>query len=48
MDKVIIASVEDRLTVAAILVKQLRQGKKSYEYYLEYTPNDKPKQAAGE
>lgn len=54
MDKVIIASVEDRLTVAAILVKndytvrqgkQLRQGKKSYEYYLEYTPNDKPKQA---
>ena len=38
MDKVIIASVEDRLTVAAILVKndytvrqgkQLRQGKKS-------------------
>lgn len=54
MDKVIIASVEDRLTVAAILVKndytvrqgkQLRQGKKSYEYY---TPNDKPKQAAGE
>ena len=28
--------------------KQLRQGKKSYEYYLEYTPNDKPKQAAGE
>ena len=56
MDKVIIASVEDRLTVAAILVKndtvrqgkQLRQGKKSYEYYLEYAPNDKPKQAAGE
>ncbi len=57
MDKVIIASVEDRLTVAAILVKndytvrqgkRLRQGKKSYEYYLEYTPNDKPKQAAGE
>lgn len=57
MDKVIIASVEDRLTVAAILVKndytvrqgkQLRKGKKSYEYYLEYTPNDKPKQAAGE
>ena len=28
--------------------KQLRPGKKSYEYYLEYTPNDKPKQAAGE
>lgn len=57
MDKVIIASVEDRLTVAAILVKndytvrqgkQLRPGKKNYEYYLEYTPNDKPKQAAGE
>ena len=57
MDKDIIASVEARLTVAAILVKtaypvrqgkQLRQGKKSYEYYLEYTPNDKPKQAAGE
>lgn len=57
MDKVIIASVEDRLTVAAILVKndytvrqdkQLRPGKKSYEYYLEYTLNDKPKQAAGE
>ena len=57
MDKVIIASVEDRLTVAAILVKndytvrqgkQLRPGKKSHEYYLEYTPNDKPKQAAGE
>ena len=54
---IIIASVEDRLTVAAILIKndytvrqgkQLRQGKKSYEYYLEYTPNDKPKQAAGE
>ena len=53
----IIASAEDRLTVAAILVKndytvrqgkQLRPGKKSYEYYLEYTPNDKPKQAAGE
>ena len=48
MDKVIIASVEDRLTVAAILVKndytvrqgkQLRPGKKSYEYYLEYAPN---------
>lgn len=57
MDKVIIASVEDRLTVAAILVKndytvrqgkQLRPGKKSSEYYLEYAPNDKPKQAAGE
>ena len=51
MDKVIIASVEDRLTVAAILIKNdytVRQGKKSYEYYLEYTPNDKPKQAAGE
>ena len=57
MDKVICASVEDRLTVAANLVKndstvrqgkQLRPGKKSYEYYLEYTPNDKPKQAAGE
>ena len=30
------------------MMKQLRQGKKSYEYYLEYTPNDKPKQAAGE
>lgn len=57
MDKVIIASVEDRLTVAAILVKngytvrqgkQLRPGKKSHEYYLEYAPNDKPKQAAEE
>ena len=56
MDKVIIASVEDRLTVAAILVKndytvrqgKLRPGKKSYEYYLEYTLNDKLKQAAGE
>jgi len=79
MDKIIIASAEDRLTVAAILVKNdytvrqgkqhdgilivlahklpadlaaaielLRPGKKSYEYYLEYAPNDKPKQAAGE
>lgn len=57
MDKIIIASAEDRLTVAAILVKndytvrqgkQLRPGKKSYEYYLEYAPNDKPKQAAVE
>lgn len=57
MDKVIIASVEDRLTVAAILIKndytvrqgkRLRRGKKSYEYYLEYTPNDKSKQEAGE
>ena len=57
MDQIIIASAEDRLTVAAILVKndytvrqgkQLRPGKKSYEYYLEYAPNDKPKQAAGE
>ena len=57
MDKVIIASVEDRLTVAAILVKivytvrqgkRLRPGKKSYDFYLEYSPYYKPKQAAGE
>ena len=57
MDKVIIASVEDRLTVAAILVKNdytVRQGKQfclglfCFLYYLEYAPNDKSKQAAGE
>lgn len=48
MDKIVIASLEDRLTVAAILIKsgytvrqgkQLRAGKKSYEYYVEYEPN---------
>lgn len=48
MDKIVIASLEDRLTVASILIKsgytvrqgkQLRAGKKSYEYYVEYEPN---------
>lgn len=48
MDKIVIASLEDRLTVAAILIKsgytvrqgkQLLAGKKSYEYYVEYEPN---------
>lgn len=49
MDKIIIGTEADRLTVAAILVKnkytvrqgkQRRSGSKSYEYYIEYEPND--------
>ena len=54
MDKIIISTQEDRLTVAAILIKnnytvrqgkQQRPGKKSYEYYLEYEAD---KSGAGE
>lgn len=45
MERLYIAQEADRLTVAAILIKnkytvrqgsQPRQGKKSYDYYLEY------------
>lgn len=48
MNKLIITSEPDRLTVAAILVKnkytvrqgsQRRPGTKSYDYYLEFEPN---------
>lgn len=54
MSKIEIFQEQDRLTVAAILVKngytvrQLRErveGKRSYLYYLEYS---KPKKYAGE
>lgn len=54
MSKIEIFQEQDRLTVAAILVKngymvrQLRErveGKRSYLYYLEYS---KPKKSAGE
>lgn len=48
MNRILIASEADRMTVAAILVKnkytvrqgsQRRPGGKSYDYYLEYEPN---------
>lgn len=48
MERLLIAKEEDRLTVAAILVKnkytvrsgsQQRPGKRSYDYFLEYEPN---------
>lgn len=57
MTKVVIALEADRLTVAAILVKnkytvrqgsELRPGTKSYDYYLEFERNpdaDKPRRA---
>ena len=55
MDRIYIGLEADRLTVAAILVKnkytvrqgiQLRTGSRSYDYYLEYERNrdsDAPK-----
>ena len=52
MDRAYIGLEADRLTVAAILVKnkytvrqgsQRRAGSRSYDYYLEYEPNpEKP------
>lgn len=48
MEKLLISKEEDRLTVAAILVKnkytvrsgsQRQPGKRSYDYFLEYEPN---------
>lgn len=59
MERLHIAQEADRLTVAAILIKNgytvrqgkaKRQGKNSYEYFIEYTeaarPNDGLKAAA--
>ena len=55
MDRVYIDREDDRLTMAAILVKnkytvrqgsRSRKGTKAYDYYIEYEPNAENKQAA--
>lgn len=56
MNRIIINLEADRLTVAAILVKnkytvrqgsQQRAGSKSYDYYIEFEPNPQPKKVTG-
>lgn len=49
MARIVIDKLEDRVTIAGILVKNKytvsmgsmpQKGKRSYAYYIEYTPNE--------